>query len=488
MARRLGIYTLGHFMSLSGAQSYYLKKLWNPLLENYESWELSQLSTSTEDLKIIEQSLEGMSITHEQILGGFFPLSERVECLERVKVEFSKNFNNLAQILSMEVHKPLSLAKAECERCLLTLQGSIDLGRELLKDPPLMKATLGTQVNTQLSGESSPQPRRLIFGITPFNFPLNLSLHKIAPALLAGAPMIWRPSQKGQLSGLALIDILHAAKVPAGLIAYLPMTNECFWEVLKDSRIEAISFTGSAAVGWELQKKFRGPSILELGGSAPTYVENIKGDELRKALKSILASAYSFAGQSCISTQSVHIHEDIFEEAKKILIEETKSFKIGKTWDENTLCSSVIDEAAQERIEKSLKKAEKAGATLHRTVQLDIPNFVAPTLVEKANEELLTEEIFAPVLCLQKVKDFAEFQSFANKLSHRLQCAVFSQEESTLKKARLLDFGGVSLNATSSVRIDDLPYGGRGLAGLGAECPKTSWEFSAPYKTFYKPK
>src|SRR5688572_4890914 len=133
MARRLGIYTLGHYMSLKGA---FLKQLWNPLLENNEGWELSRLTESDEDQDILNQTIEGMIITHEQVLKGFFPLRERMECLKRIKYEFSKNFDNLVQILSMEVHKPLSLSRGECERCLDTLQATIDLGEKLLTEGP----------------------------------------------------------------------------------------------------------------------------------------------------------------------------------------------------------------------------------------------------------------------------------------------------------------------------------------------------------------
>src|SRR5688572_8008599 len=138
MPRRLGIYTLGHYMSLKGA---FLKTLWNPLLQNYEKWELSELTLdSTEDISLIAQTLEGMRLTHDQILTGFFPLTERLDCLRRIRSEFHKNFDNLVQILCMELHKPLTLARAECERCLHTLDATISYGEELLANPALLSA------------------------------------------------------------------------------------------------------------------------------------------------------------------------------------------------------------------------------------------------------------------------------------------------------------------------------------------------------------
>lgn len=478
MARRLGIYTLGHFMSLTGPESFYTKKLWNPLLQNFESWELSQLSSSSEDQSIIEQSIEGMSITHSQILKGFFPLPERIACLERIRVEFLKNFDNLVQILSMEVHKPLGLARIECERCVNTLEATIALGKELLAKPPVLKATHG-----KVTGESEAVPRRISLALTPFNFPLNLSLHKIAPALLAGTPLIWRPSSKGQLSGLALVDILQAAKVPAGLIAFMPMSHESFWKLLGDPRIDAVSFTGSAKVGWEIHQKFKGPVLLELGGAAPIYLEGYTGEGLKKNLQAIANSAYSYAGQSCISAQTLFVEESLYDESRAALLEILKNFPVGKTWDEKTLCSSVIDDESAERIEKTLQESD---SQVTRGAKIDIPHYVAPALVENPSDILLKEELFAPVLNLKKVKDFSDFANFANTLPHRLQCGVYSPNEQTLKDAETLDFGGININGSSSVRIDGLPYGGRGLAGLGMECPITSWSFFSPYKTIYR--
>jgi acyl-CoA reductase-like NAD-dependent aldehyde dehydrogenase len=476
MGRRLGIYTLGHYMSLDTALS---KKLWNPLLENFESWEVSEIRLKNYD--VITQSIEGMLLTQEQILGGYFPLRERVEKLKNVKAEFLKNFDNLVQILSMEVQKPLSLSRGECERCVATIDATIAYGEKLLADGAIERGE-----TKSFKGESAPRPRKLVLGLTPFNFPLNLCLHKIAPAILAGAPLIWRPSSKGQLTALALVDVLHAAKIPAGVLGFLPMDNETFWKLLNDPRIDAVSFTGSAKVGWEIHGKFKGATVLELGGSAPIYVEKLQGEELRKALSEICTSAYAYAGQSCISAQSVFVHKDVFDESKKILQELTVNFATGKTWDEKTLCSGVIDEAAKLRIDKTLSDAEAMGSKLTRATYKDIPNFVPPTLVENANEQLLKEEVFAPVLNLQAAGSFADFLDFANALPHRLQCAVYSNDAETLSKSELLDFGGVSLNGPSSQRVDALPYGGRGLAGLGAENPATSYHFFAPHKTFYR--
>ena len=486
MARRLGIYTLGHYLSLPNALS---KKIWNPLLKNYETWELSYLDTSkAQDKANLEETLEGMLLTHQQILKGFFPLVERVECLERIEAEFSKNFNNLAAILSMEIQKPTALAQLECERSLDTIRATIELGRELLKKPLTREA----EGRGSFRGSSSARPRGIALGVTPFNFPYNLSLHKIAPALLAGSPLIWRPSEKCQLTNLALVDVLHAAKVPAGLIAFLPMTHKSFWNLLEDSRINCVSFTGSEKIGWQIRERFKGPLILELGGTAPVYLEKMKDLELQNALKEIAVSAFSFSGQSCISAQNLAIQEDIFNEALSILKKEVDEFPSGSADGEKVLCSGVIDEDAYNRIQKTLNHATKDGAELYSqkiSPPENVLNFVAPTLVFNPSEKLKSEELFAPLLNVFKVKNIDEFITFANHLPHRLQAAIYSSDSMSLEKAeRELVFGGVALNIAPSVRVDSLPYGGRGLAGLGSEDPQSSYEFFSAMKTIYAKK
>jgi acyl-CoA reductase-like NAD-dependent aldehyde dehydrogenase len=481
MARRLGIYTLGHYLSLPNAFS---KKIWNPLLKNYETWELSYLDTSKEqDQATLDETLEGMFISYQQILKGFFPLKDRVECLERIAREFSKNFNNLASILSMEIQKPIKLAQLECERSLDTIKATIEVGLNALESSPPRKAN-GRGL---FKGTSRREPRGIALGVTPFNFPYNLSLHKIAPALLAGTPLIWRPSEKCHLTSLALVDILHAAKVPAGLIAFLPMTHESFWKLLEEPKIACISFTGSEKIGWKIRNQFKGPLVLELGGTAPVYVEKIQGSELEKSIKEITTSAFSFAGQSCISAQNLVIQEDIFEEAISIIKRNVVTFPSGDAREEETLCAGVIDEEAFKRIEKTLLKAKSEGAEIYsQQRQENLQNFIPPTIIFNPSKQLKTEEVFAPLLNVFKVKNTEDFISFANSLPHRLQAAIYSNDVNSLKRAESeLDFGGVALNLAPSVRVDSLPYGGRGQAGSGSEDPQSSFDFFSADKTIY---
>jgi acyl-CoA reductase-like NAD-dependent aldehyde dehydrogenase len=483
MARRLGIYTLGHYLSLSHAIS---KKIWNPLLKNYENWELSYLDTSTDlDQETLKETLEGMFLTYQQVLNGFFPLKERLECLERISTEFSKNFNNLASILSMEIQKPISLAQLECERSLDTIRATIEVGKKLISELPREAEGRGS-----FRGRVNTQSRGIALGVTPFNFPYNLSLHKIAPALLAGTPLIWRPSEKCQLTSLALVDVIHAAKLPAGMIAFLPMTHESFWKLLEDPRISCVSFTGSEKIGWEIRNKFKGPLLLELGGTAPVYLEKLKGDDLRKAIKETAMSAFSFAGQSCISAQNLLIQEDIFEEAVSELKKIVEDFPSGNANEEKTLCAGMIDEEVFQKIEKTVLKEKNDGKKIYSQKKLEtIPNFISPTIIFDPSEKLKTEEIFAPILNIFKIKTVDDFIKFANNLPHRLQAAIYSNDESSLQKAETeLDFGGVALNVAPSVRVDALPYGGRGLSGLGSEDPLSDYGFFSSMKTVYKRK
>jgi acyl-CoA reductase-like NAD-dependent aldehyde dehydrogenase len=267
------------------------------------------------------------------------------------------------------------------------------------------------------------------------------------------------------------------------------MTHESFWKLLEDPRINCVSFTGSEKIGWQIKERFKGPLILELGGTAPVYVEKMKNIELQTALKEIAVSAFSFSGQSCISAQNLAIQEDIFDEALSILKKEVDEFPSGSADGEKVLCSGVIDEDAYNRIQKTLNHATKDGAELYSqktSPPENVLNFLAPTLVFNPSEKLKSEELFAPSLTVFKVKNIDEFITFANHLPHRLQAAIYSSESKSLEKAeRELDFGGVALNVAASVRVDSLPYGGRGHAGIGSEDPQSSYEFFSAWKTVY---
>jgi acyl-CoA reductase-like NAD-dependent aldehyde dehydrogenase len=270
------------------------------------------------------------------------------------------------------------------------------------------------------------------------------------------------------------------------------MTHESFWKLLEDSRINCVSFTGSEKIGWEIRERFKGPLVLELGGTAPVYIEKMKELELQKALNEIAASAFSFSGQSCISAQNLAIQEDIFEEAVSILKKEVDSFPSGSADGEKTLCSGVIDEEAYNRTQRTLSQATKDGTELY-SQKIKAPknmlNFIPPTLIFNPSEKLKCEELFAPLLNIIKVKNIHEFVNFANGLPHRLQAAIYSSDHDSLEKAeRELDFGGVALNVAPSVRVDSLPYGGRGLAGIGSEDPQSSYEFFSAMKTIYTKK
>ena len=479
MGRKHGIYSLGHYTSLETSIS---KSLWNPLLNDFEKFDFSQMDLERpQDQEVLRQTLEGMQLTHQQILDGFFPMEDRIAALERLAREFSKSLENLVTIMAMEVAKPVNLGRGECERTLQTIEATIAAGKAALTQPELPALKGGGD----FYGVSRPLPRGIVLGITPFNFPMNLCMHKIAPAILAGTPLIWRPSEKCLLANLALMDVLHAAKLPDGILAFLPMTHESSWKILQRPEISCVSFTGSAAVGWEIREKFKGPVVLELGGTAPIYLAD--NNQLAINLKTILSSAFGFAGQSCISAQNLLVEESIFAEVKQELEKVLNNFPVGDPYAEDTRCSGVVSAAACSKISATIEREKKLGAEIIQgPMHKELPNFVPPTLIFNPSLEMKTEEIFGPVLNIIPINGVKDFLQFANGLPHRLQAAVFANDEEILAAcANHLDFGGVALNLASSVRVDALPYGGRGLAGIGVENPQSTFEFFAPQKTFY---
>ena len=301
-------------------------------------------------------------------------------------------------------------------------------------------------------------------------------MHKIAPAILAGIPVIWKPSPHAVLSSLTLMDQFHQAKIPAGFLQFLPMDNEMCLETLKDQRVAHWSFTGSSKVGWNLRSQVSGkPCTLELGGFAPVYVDHTANLEL--AAQKIAASAFSYAGQVCISTQNVFCHKEVFSEFRSQIESAAEKFSVGRVDVQGVFSSGVISEARKHDlvgIKKELSQ-ESADTWEYPAAINDMRNFIAPTIFYQPSKDSLVfkEELFAPFMSVNKVDSWREFLDQASSQSHRLQASVFSEDlDSCLNfNADQLPYGAILLNEAPSLRIDQLPYGGEGLSGLGREGP-----------------
>ncbi len=317
--------------------------------------------------------------------------------------------------------------------------------------------------------------------ITPFNFPLNLTAHKIAPAILAGCPFVLKPSDKAPLCALFLGGLLAEAEaLPKGGWSVFATTVEHSSAIVEDRRIAFFSFTGSDEVGWELQRRSAARRVaLELGGDAACVIAgDLTPAQLDQAASRVTAGAFTYAGQSCISTQRVLVHESAFDAFVERLLERVAALRGGDPYDEATAVGPLIDAAAADRVESWVRKAKADGATIHTPFERR-GNVISPTVVSGAPPEtpLAWNEIFGPVVVLSTYRELDEAIERVNASPFGLQAGVFSSDEATLERfAEEVAAGGVVLNDVPSTRFDAMPYGGLKRSGVGREGPEFAAE------------
>lgn len=487
--RTYGLYINGQYI---GADSHSHSR--SPWL-SAESPPLAQCAFIDHDEELIEAALQGASETFAQLRRGFFPLAERLEFLKRFRQRLNENSEALVHNLCFEVGKPLSLARTEVKRALLTIDWT------LIEAPRFFAGErLPTESHADwqaFEGWVRREARGPLLAITPFNFPINLALHKIAPAIAAGVPLIQKPSPKAALNALALGDFLHASGLPAGMLSIVQCRDELTHKICRDPRIAQISFTGSARVGPQIAADSRDkPCTLELGGSAPVYVD--ESADLDIAAKKIVEASFAYAGQSCISAQNIFAHPAISAPFAMRLVDECARFGWGDPRSDKVLAGPVIDAGAAQRLgELRTTVLAQGGTVLSEASPLELneevveispkvsarvsmSHFVRPTIFTGLDPRnpLTQQEYFGPFANFFANTSLDSFTAIANEYPARLQAAIFSREHaSALKSARELRYGGVLVNESPSFRMDPMPYGGQGLAGTGREGPAAVLEF-----------
>jgi acyl-CoA reductase-like NAD-dependent aldehyde dehydrogenase len=436
-----------------------------------------------ESRDILEAALQGIHETFiQQRDRDVFPLSERLAFLKRLSRKLDEQQENLAQLLCGEIAKPIDLARLEITRARATIEATIQEAPKFLE---VVGAPEHLSGNVELNYRRVP--RGPLLAITPFNFPINLALHKLAPAWALGIPVILKASPKAALSSLCLADFVQSESLPPGFLSVLQMDNELVDTCLEDPRISQVSFTGSKNVGWKLAKKTAKPFALELGGAAPMFVD--KTADLSKVIEKAIPSAFAYSGQSCISLQNLFVHDEIYQKLRKEICLVVKDLGYGGLG-ASSLVGSVIDEEAYLRCRKLRGDLLEHRATIlcesSQKESLSEPNWaIPPTVFENVplNSSYLTEEAFAPFLALHPVVDFDEFLSIAKNLPCRLQTAVFTSDLRLAHRAISdLPYGGVLINESPSKRWDFMPYGGMGESGVFREGPRFTMEFLSETK------
>lgn len=373
-----------------------------------------------------------------------------------------------------ESAKPSVYARAEVERAINTFNWAAGEAERFAGEL--------VPIETQPAGKgryaiARRVPRGVIYGITPFNFPLNLVAHKVAPAIASANSIIIKPSQKTPLTALLLGEIFLESGLPESALQIAPMDVELIPLVLEDERIKMISFTGSAEVGWKLKSLAGKKAItLELGGNAPVIIDETADIDL--SVNKSVFGAFAYSGQVCISVQRIFIQGKIFDEWVEKFVNLARNLRRGDPRDETTQISSMIDEDAAKRIEQWVDEAVSAGAKLLCGGRRE-GNFYEPTVLTSTSSEMrvVSEEAFAPIAVIEKFAEFDQAISLANNTKYGLQAGVFTKDFARAKHAfAALEYGGVIINDVPTLRIDNMPYGGVKDSGFGREGLKYAME------------
>jgi acyl-CoA reductase-like NAD-dependent aldehyde dehydrogenase len=398
------------------------------------------------------------------------PAHKRAEILVRVAGYLGKRHDEVARTISDEAAKPMKAARVEARRAMSTYTFAAVEARKLAGEVVPMDASQAGE--GKLAFTLRP-PIGVVGAISPFNFPLNLVAHKLAPALAAGCAVVLKPASQTPLSALLLAELETEAGLPPGWVNVLVGPASEIGDVLiEDERVKAITFTGSGPVGWKIAERAPRKRVnLELGNATPVIITADADIEL--AAKAMAANAFSFAGQSCISVQRIYVEASAYERFVELFVPRVDELKVGDPADEETDVGPVIDEDARERILEWIEEARAGGARVLTGGDTD-GELIRPTVLADAAPELKVscEEVFGPVCTVNSVGSVDEAIELANGTRYGLQAGIFAADIKTaLRAAQELEFGGVTINEAPTFRADQMPYGGVKDSGNTREGP-----------------
>jgi acyl-CoA reductase-like NAD-dependent aldehyde dehydrogenase len=399
------------------------------------------------------------------------PAHERAAILDRVAAALGERQEEVARTISAEAGKPMKAARVEAQRAVSTYTFAAVEARRLAGQVVPMEAS---QAGEGKLGLTIRVPVGVVGAISPFNFPLNLVAHKLAPALAAGCAVVLKPATATPLSALLLAELETEAGAPPGWLNVLVGPASQLGDVLvEDPRVAAITFTGSGAVGWGLAERAPKKRVaLELGNATPVVVA--ADADIEAAAAKCAANAFSFAGQSCISVQRIYVESDAYDRFVERFLPKVEALRVGDPADEETDVGPLIDEESRDRVLAWIEEAKAGGADVLAGGATTDEGLVRPTVIAGAGPGLKVscEEVFGPVVTLNRVGSVDEAIELANGTRYGLQAGVFTASVATaLDAARRLEFGGVTVNEAPTFRADQMPYGGVKDSGNTREGP-----------------
>lgn len=407
---------------------------------------------------------------------------ERSHLLQRTAEAIGRRTGEFTDLLVAEAGKPVSLARLEVQRARSTFAFAAAEARLPHEHEIAMDATPAGAGHTGLARRF---PLGVILGITPFNFPLNLVAHKVAPCLATGNTMILKPALKTPLCTLLLGEVLAECGMPSGQITFLPFRHEHVPPILRDRRVKMLSFTGGDEPGWRLKTlAVKQRVALELGGNAACVVE--PDGPWRQHVGKMVVGAFSYAGQSCISVQRIFVHAEIAAEFRERFLAETKRLALtGDPRKESTMVGPMITDAALQRTVERIRQAEALGARLLTLLRVE-GRVLSPVVLDNVPHDtaIASEEAFAPVVVLQDYQDFGAALEAVNASRFGLQAGVFTDDPDKIVAAyNTLEVGGVLINQVPTFRTENMPYGGVKDSGLGREGVRYAMEEMTEWKT-----
>jgi acyl-CoA reductase-like NAD-dependent aldehyde dehydrogenase len=418
---------------------------------------------------------KAVAIAKAAHLAGALPLWKRAQILDAAAARLTERRDEFAEIIAREAAKPIKTARVEAERAVGTFQFAAAEARKLsgemipLDAIPAGEGKLGFTLRV---------PIGVIGAIAPFNFPLNLVVHKVAPAIAAGCPIVLKPASQTPFSSIRLAEMLiEECGLPPEQLQIVTGGGATVGNALVDHPdVALITFTGSPEVGWSIRARAPRKRVgLELGNNAPVIIE-ADGDWVSAAAK-IKMAGFSHAGQSCISTQRILIHRSIASGFTEALVAHVQALVVGDPMDEATDVSALISSGERDRVEEWIKEADAAGATIATGGRRSEDGVLMPTVITGATPDMkvCTKEVFGPVVAITEYDTLDEAFAMANDTDYGLQAAIFTTDiGKALRAVHALDFGGVLVNEVPTWRADQQPYGGLRDSGNTREGPAFS--------------
>ena len=392
---------------------------------------------------------------------------ERRDALAHIAQRVTDEADELAELLSRESGKPIRDARGEVLRGALTFRTAAE---EALRITGEWLPLDWNAANRGRSGIVRRYPIGPVAGISPFNFPLNLAAHKLAPAIAAGCSIVLKPPSVDPLVMLRVAQYVDETDLPKGAVSILPMDRPTGDRMVRDDRFKLLSFTGSPSVGWKMKSEAgKKKVVLELGGNAGAIVDETA--DLDWAVNRLVFGAFAYAGQVCISVQRIYVVASVYEEFEARFVERVRSVKLGDPLDPSTDLGPMVDDKAASRTQEWVQEALQMGARALIGGQADGRSYPPTVLVDVPRDaRVCGEEVFAPVVNLFPVPDWESAIQEINDSAFGLQCGIFTSDlERTLHAHDELEVGGVIVNDIPTWRIDPMPYGGVKDSGLGRE-------------------